>query len=92
VYEGEKFICEEIKERFLASAMNGNDEKGKKDLTAKEIEIVIHITKGLTSKEIGELLNISNRTVDTHRHNILKKLEIPNAAQLSSWAKEKGYV
>ncbi len=92
VYDGEKYICEEIKERFLASAMNGNDENTKKELTSKEIEIVKFITKGLTSKEIGELLNISNRTVDTHRHNILKKLEIPNAAQLSSWAKEKGYV
>ncbi|MCE2743471.1 MAG: response regulator transcription factor [Fluviicola sp.] len=92
VFDGEKYICEEIKERFLASAMNGNDENAKKELTSKEIEIVKFITKGLTSKEIGEMLNISNRTVDTHRHNILKKLDIPNAAQLSSWAKEKGYV
>lgn len=92
VYAGEKFVCEEIKERFLNSAMSGSDENGKKELTTKEIEIVKYITKGLTSKEIGELLHISNRTVDTHRHNILKKLDIPNAAQLSSWAKEKGYV
>lgn len=92
VNEGEKYVCEEIKERFLASAMNHNDTNSKKELTSKEIEIVKYITKGLTSKEIGELLKISNRTVDTHRHNILKKLEIPNAAQLSTWAKEKGYV
>ncbi|MBI1836605.1 MAG: response regulator transcription factor [Flavobacteriia bacterium] len=92
VHEGEKYICEEIKERFLSAAMNGNDDVNKKELTSKEIEIVKFITKGLTSKEIGEILHISNRTVDTHRHNILKKLEIPNAAQLSSWAKEKGYV
>lgn len=92
VFEGEKFVCEEIKERFLSSAMNQSDENSRKELTSKEIEIVKFITKGLTSKEIGELLSISNRTVDTHRHNILKKLEIPNAAQLSSWAKEKGYV
>ena len=46
----------------------------------------------MTSKEIGDKLFISSRTVDTHRHNILKKLEIPNAAQLSRWAIEKGYV
>ena len=70
------------------------DEKdsNKKELTTKEIEIIKYITQGLTSKEIGEMLKISNRTVDTHRHNILKKLEIPNSAQLSTWAKEKGYV
>lgn len=92
VYEGEKFVCEEIKDRFLNSAMNTTEDNNKKELTSKEIEIIKYITKGLTSKEIGEILHISNRTVDTHRHNILKKLEIPNAAQLSSWAKEKGYV
>ena len=70
------------------------DEKdsNKKELTTKEIEIIKYITQGLTSKEIGEMLKISNRTVDTHRHNIQKKLEIPNSAQLSTWAKEKGYV
>ena len=92
VYRGEKFICEEINERF--SKTNKMDEKdsNKKELTTKEIEIIKYITQGLTSKEIGEMLKISNRTVDTHRHNILKKLEIPNSAQLSTWAKEKGYV
>ena len=92
VYKGEKFICEEINERF--SKTNKMDEKdsNKKELTTKEIEIIKYITQGLTSKEIGEMLKISNRTVDTHRHNILKKLEIPNSAQLSTWAKEKGYV
>jgi DNA-binding CsgD family transcriptional regulator len=42
------------------------------------------IATGLTSKEIGDKLFISPRTVETHRHNILKKLNIPNAAQLSS--------
>ena len=64
----------------------------KKELTMKEIEIVKLISKGFTSKEIAEQLFISHRTVETHRHNILKKLDMPNAAQLSSWAKEKGYV
>jgi DNA-binding NarL/FixJ family response regulator len=92
VHEGERFVCDEIKERFFNSALNGEDDKNKKELTSKEIEIIKYISQGMTSKEIGGVLNISNRTVDTHRHNILKKLEIPNAAQLSSWAKEKGYV
>jgi len=45
----------------------------------------------MTSKEIGDKLNISHRTVETHRHNILKKLDIPNSALLTSWAKDKGY-
>ena len=47
-------------------------------LTQKEIEICSMITSGLTSKEIAHILNVSYRTVDTHRANIRKKLEIKN--------------
>ncbi len=92
VMRNEVYIAHEIKDRYFASLLNINDETSKKELTNKEIEIVKLITQGLTSKQIGDQLFISPRTVETHRHNILKKLEIPNAAQLSTWAKTKGYV
>lgn len=91
VYNGELFIASEIKDRYFASLLNVDDNE-KKELTMKEIEIVKWITQGLTSKEIADKLFVSHRTIETHRHNILKKLDLPNAAQLSSWAKDKGYV
>ncbi len=91
VYNGELFIASEIKDRYFASLLNVDDSE-KKELTMKEIEIVKWITQGLTSKEIADKLFVSHRTIETHRHNILKKLDLPNAAQLSSWAKDKGYV
>jgi len=91
VYKGDLFIAAEIKDRYFASLLNV-DESEKKELTMKEIEIVELIAQGLTSKEIGDKLFVSHRTIETHRHNILKKLDLPNAAQLSSWAKDKGYV
>ncbi len=92
VYKGETFIGSDIKDRYFTSLLNVKPGDSKKELTMKEIEIVKLISKGFTSKEIAEQLFISHRTVETHRHNILKKLDLPNAAQLSSWAKEKGYV
>jgi DNA-binding NarL/FixJ family response regulator len=91
VYKGEVYIANEIKDRYFASLLNVDDSE-KKDLTMKEIEIVKLIAQGNTSKEIADALFVSPRTIETHRHNILKKLELPNAAQLSSWAKDKGYV
>lgn len=90
VYKGEVFIAAEIKDRYFTSLLNVDDSE-KKELTMKEIEIVKLISKGLTSKDIADQLFVSPRTVETHRHNILKKLDLPNAAQLSSWAKDKGY-
>lgn len=92
VYNGEIFISAEIKDRNFTSLLNVEDEDSKKSLTMKEIEIVKHIAQGLTSKIIAEKLFVSHRTIETHRHNILKKLGFTNAAQLSSWAKDKGYI
>jgi DNA-binding NarL/FixJ family response regulator len=92
VHSGEVFIASDIKDRYFTSLLNVNNTDNKKELTMKEIDIVIFISQGLTSKEIADKLFISSRTVETHRHNILKKLGLPNAAQLSSWAKDKGYV
>jgi len=92
VHRGEIFIASDIKDRYFTSLLNVDSSESKKELTMKEIEIVKLIATGMSSKEIADKLFISHRTVETHRHNILKKLEMSNAAQLSSWAKDKGYV
>ncbi len=92
VNQGNLFIGKEIKDRYFTSLLNMDTATSQKELTMKEIEIVKLIANGLTSKEIGVKLFLSPRTIEKHRHNILKKLSLPNAAQLSSWAKDKGYV
>jgi len=55
-------------------------------LTNKEEEILKYLSDGFTSKEIAENLNISVRTVETHRYNIMNKLELENASQLIRFA------
>jgi DNA-binding NarL/FixJ family response regulator len=52
------------------------------DLTEREIEILTNIALGLSNKEIGDKLFISHRTVDTHRTNLMKKLNVHNIAGL----------
>jgi|UniRef100_UPI004049D34D DNA-binding NarL/FixJ family response regulator len=85
------YLAADIKEKFINQIID-TDKPTEKELTNKEIEIVTLISQGFTSKEIAEKIFISIRTVETHRHNILKKLNISNAALLSSWAKDKGYI
>ncbi|HEY8509213.1 MAG TPA: LuxR C-terminal-related transcriptional regulator [Steroidobacteraceae bacterium] len=55
-------------------------------LTRREVEVARDVGRGLTSKEIGVRLRISEHTVRKHRENIARKLGLHNAAELAAWA------
>ncbi len=61
-------------------------------LSDRETEVLRLITEGFSNKEIGAQLFISHRTVDTHRTNLMKKLNVSNIAGLISYAIRKGLV
>lgn len=61
-------------------------------LTGRELEVLKLIGQGYTSKEIGGLLGISDKTVDAHRENIKKKLRLNTIAGLSLTAFNFGLV
>ena len=61
-------------------------------LTDRELEIMKLIADGYTNKEIGDKLFISHRTVDTHRTNMMKKLNVNNVAGLINFAIRKGLI
>jgi DNA-binding NarL/FixJ family response regulator len=84
VNAGKKYICEEIKNILSEQVIGGGDENqnGLNSLSQREIEIISFIKKGYSSKEIADSLSISVKTVEVHRYNILKKLNLKNAAAL----------
>jgi len=59
-------------------------------LTPREREIVVQVARGRTNRQIAETLVLSERTVETHVHNILAKLELTSRAQIAVWAVERG--
>jgi len=61
-------------------------------LTLREREVLKLIAEGKSSKEIGDLLFISVRTVERHRANIMEKLNLKKTADLVKYAIQKGYV
>ncbi|HVG14129.1 MAG TPA: response regulator transcription factor, partial [Chitinophagaceae bacterium] len=78
---GKKYICDEIKNILSDQVISGDDpQTGLNSLSQREIEIISYIKKGFSSKEIADSLNISVKTVEVHRYNILKKLNLKNAA------------
>jgi DNA-binding NarL/FixJ family response regulator len=83
VYKGNKFICEEIKNIISDQLLTDQPEVPNiNSLTEREIQIINYIKEGSSSKEIATALNISLKTVEVHRHNILKKLKLKNSASL----------
>ncbi len=83
VNNGNKYICDEIKNNISEMILEENkDVPNVNSLTDREIQIINLIKEGLSSKEIASNLNISLKTVEVHRHNVLKKLKLKNSASL----------
>lgn len=61
-------------------------------LTRREIDIVKHVSEGLTNKDISEVLSISERTVDTHLRNIFLKMEVRNRTELVTHCRRLGLI
>jgi len=61
-------------------------------LSARETEVVKLIAEGLTSREIGALLHISDKTVERHRSNVLEKLGLRDRVALTRYAIRRGLV
>lgn len=83
VHQGNKYICDEIKNNISELVLEENkDVPNVNALTEREIQIINLIKDGQSSKEIAGHLNISLKTVEVHRHNVLKKLKLKNSASL----------
>ncbi|HKM94393.1 MAG TPA: response regulator transcription factor [Prolixibacteraceae bacterium] len=66
--------------------------KKEQALTPREIEIIQHLCNGNSAKEVADKLNLSFRTIETHRNNILRKLGFKNTAELIKYAVKQGIV
>lgn len=91
VRNGNKYMCEEVKSIL---AHQESEETGDiTDLNAlsrRELDIVYLIKEGMSSREIATRLEISLKTVEVHRYNILKKLNLKNAAALVNFINAQG--
>jgi len=90
VMKGNIYICSEIKQILSEKALTGEPEKpGIKDLSMREIEVVNLLKEGMSSREIAEKLKVSTKTIEVHRYNILKKLDLKNTASLINAIKKE---
>ena len=92
VNKGEEYFCSQVREKIFTSAAQKNPKLNKikvdvgHQLTGREIEIITLIALEYSGKEISEQLFISTNTVETHRKNIMKKLQAKSTISLVKFA------
>lgn len=96
VFAGDRFfspgISKMIIEDFIRRAQTPRASAPSADrmLTRREAEVLRHIAQGMTNAEIASKLFLSIRTINTHRSNLMHKLDIHNTAGLVRYAVEYG--
>lgn len=85
-------VADEVMEGYLTSRRTMKEKSDWETLTQREREVLKLVAESYMSKEICDMLNISVKTVEKHRANIMKKLDLHNVAALTSYAIEKGLV
>jgi DNA-binding NarL/FixJ family response regulator len=93
VAKGEKYFSQRVSRIIVENSMkrpSRNASPGEASLTEREREILVLVAQGLTNQQIGDQLYISPRTVDTHRTNIMRKLDLHDVAHLVRYAMERG--
>jgi DNA-binding NarL/FixJ family response regulator len=92
IMAGESYFSQEVSNIMMSQFMTRGglnqtlEPKNDITLTKRETEIIRMISEELTNSEIADRLGISSRTVDTHRRNLLQKLDVKNTAGLVKYA------
>ncbi len=93
VLAGHIYLCPEMTEGVLVDCLHTLDEAKALEpspLTPREREVLQLFAEGKNTKEIAQLLNVSTKTVETHRSQVMKKLNIHNLAELTKYAIREG--
>lgn len=100
VHKGERFISASahLDQKRISSEKQNKLLEPKDDftkfssLTEREMDIIILLSRGLTNKEMASKLNLSVYTIETHRKNVMKKLQLKTGAQLIYFAAQQGII
>jgi len=85
VMRGERYLC-----TGASGSLEPKGDSTREALTGREQTILLELAQGKSNKEVAQTLDISVRTVETHRKNIKRKLGISSTAGLTRYALEHG--
>lgn len=92
VNDGKRFVSASLREALALRVVDGLGEEPMDLLTDREFQVLGRLASGATNREIAAELNVSVKTIDAHRLNLLAKLGLRNNAELTKFAMRHGIV
>lgn len=92
VLKGERYIGSDISQQLAISLLPGTPQSPFQDLTSRELEIAMMLTQGMKVQSIGEVLNVSPKTVATYKYRIYDKVGVSSEVELLRQALRHGLV
>lgn len=92
VIGGQKYISDELAQRLAVNPVKSADDLSVECLSDREYQVFRMLAAGKTVTQIGNELHLSVKTISTHRHHILNKMDMRNNADMVSYAQMKGLV
>ena len=96
VVTGNNYLSPSIVDKVVAGYLSGGDTSAAKPswevLTKREREVIKLIAEGKRTKEIAEYLSLSPKTIEKHRTNLMRKLDLHNVSEVTVYALKNGFV
>ncbi len=92
VMRGERYIGGEIAQQLALSLLPGTPQSPFQDLTTRELEVALMLTQGMKMAMIADTINVSPKTVATHKYNIYEKVGVNSEVDLLRLALRYGLV
>jgi two-component system NarL family response regulator len=88
---GKKYLCADVTDAVIETALaKGAKGSAYERLAPRELEVLQLLAEGFTSSQIAERLCVATTTVETHRRNLMRKLDLHSVAELTKYAVREG--
>jgi DNA-binding NarL/FixJ family response regulator len=87
-----KYLCPEVATHVVDSVFNSPTESGLSKLSHRELQVLHMVAEGRSSMAIAQNLNLATSTVEVHRRNIMRKVNLHTVAELTRYAIRNGIV
>jgi DNA-binding NarL/FixJ family response regulator len=86
------YVSPSIQEKMVSRLSQPADESPESALSNREIQVLVRLARGATTREVSEALSLSLSTVETYRSRILEKLNLRNNSDLTRFAVRRGLI